>query len=481
MKKQCFCQMLLAGVSLTDYGLKIPSPFCSLYIKNSETDSYTSWELTVTVGGDSERKMNVAAFEALIYSAAQTDGYNNASGIPVSFMFGWLDEDSGGVESYVTYKGWTLKYSLKTSGRFLTYVLTGYASQILKTNMPVLNIPAVNGVVQPSAVVRGLAKAIKADSYYELDIDQCDSPTLVSHNAMTTSFTAYVRGEKTGEDDYDTFPGLLTLSKTYNATREAAGIEGGSKQLSSYLNNASTQTLKNALKNGPADDTPQTATFSFWIDEPTMTNPGIIHYKSTNAILASKDTRVLKYGTSDTNILSISGSYDGVAYNMSNMNFASLGFDVDNTGQEIANTLSVVNSWSSSLEHVYQSASIINDINALATQFSGQFTVDIPGVTRGYTICEPISLIVMSGNTLSPVSGVYNIKSVSHKISSTFITTLELQRLSISSANQVAVSAGIYVTGSADKANEARTTTPNIKSTGLVDFGELYPTWEHLA
>lgn len=480
MHKQPWCSFQLAGLSITRWGLHIPSPFCSLYVKNSETDSYTSWELTVTVGGDVSRKTNIAAFEALIYSAAQTNGYNNASGIPVSFMFGWIDDKKGGIDTYVSYQGWTLKYTAKTTGMFMTYTLTGYASQILKTNMPVLNIPALTGFVQPSAVVEALAKGIKATDYYDLDIDHCDSPTLVSHNAMTTSFTSYVRGEKNGEDDYDSFPGLLTLSKSYNVSRDAAGLLGGSKYLSTYINNTALSTLQKALKSSLTDKTPQSSTFSFWVDEPTMTQPGTIHYKCTSTIMSSRDSRVLKYGTSDSNILSLNGSYDGIAYNMSNMNFASLGFSLDATGSTVKNTSTVVNSWSSSLEHVYQSANIINDINALATQFSGNFTVDIAGATRGYTICEPVSLIVMSGNTLSPVSGIYNIKTVSHKISTTFVTTLELQRLAISSANQTAMGMGIYVSGSKNGGTSAIQPTKNVKSPGKVDFGSMYPTWNDI-
>lgn len=481
MKKQPFCSFTLAGVSITQYGLKIPSPFASLVLNNSETDSYTSWELNITVGGDSSRLVNVAAFEALIYSAAQSSaGYNNASGIPVSFLFGWIDEASGGVDSYVSYQGWTLKYSVKTTGRFMQYSLTGYASQIMKTNMPVLNIPALTGFVQPSAVVEALAKGIKADNYYQLDIDHCDSPTLVSHSAMTTSFTSYVRGEKTGEDEFNSFPGLLTLSKSYNTSRDAAGLIGGSKLLPMYINNASTATLRENLKPSLTDNTPQSSTFSYWVDEPTMTQPGVIHYKCTSTILSSQDQRVLKYGTPDSNILTISGSYDGVAYNMSDMNFATLGFTLDGSGQTIINNSTVTNSWSNSLEEVYQTANIINDINALATQFSGQFTVTIPGATRGYTICEPVSLVIMSGNTLSPVSGIYNIKQVSHSINTTFVTTLTLQRLSISSANQTAAGIGIYISGS----DRGRTTdfsqTPNVISTGKVDFGAMYPTWNDI-
>ena len=480
MKKQPFCNMTLAGLAITQYGLQIPSPFCSLTLNNSESDNYTTWELTVTVGGDSSRRVNIAAFESLIYSAAQTDGYNNARGIPVSFMFGWLDDRLGGVDSYISYQGWTLKYNARTTGRFMTYTLTGYASQILRTNMPVLNIPALTGFVQPSAVLTALAKGIKATDYYDLDIDSCDAPTLISHNAMTTSFISYIRGDKTGEDDYTSFPGLLSLSKSYYASRDAGGLLTGSKHLSTLLNNASIDTLKSMLKSSLTDKTPQSSTFSFWIDEPTMTQPGTIHYKCTETIMSSRDARVLKYGTADSNILSMSGSYNGVAYNMSDMNFSTLGFSLDESGQTVVNDYTVTNSWSNSMAEVYQTANIINDINALSTQFSGEFTVTIAGAVRGYTICEPVSLVIMSGNTVSPMSGIYNIKSVAHSISTTFTTTLTLQRLSISSANQTAMSAGIYITGSASNQNSSYVKTNNVKSTGLVDFGQMYPTWRDI-
>ena len=480
MKKQCFVAFSLSGVSINEFGLKIPSPFCSLDISNSEITSYTNWTLNITVGGDSDRRVNIAAFEALIYSAAQTDGYANASGIPVSFMYGWLSP-TGSVEEYVSYQGYTLKYSVSTSGRFMNYTLKGYASQAVKSSMPVLNIPAVNGFVQPSAVVEALAKGIKADYYYNLDIDHTDSPTLVSHNAMTTSFVSYVRGDKKSGDDYDSFPGLLSLSKSYNACRDATGLKPGVGKLSTLINNLTVTPLSNFLRAGLTDKTPQSCSYAFWIDEPTMTRPGIIHYKDRAGLNVLQDSAALKYGTSDSNILTISGSYDGVAYDISDMNFSTVGFTLDENGGTIINDTSVVNSWSSSLESVYQTANIINDISALATQFSGNFTVTIPGSVSGYSLCQPVSLIIMSGNTLSPVSGIYNVMTVSHTISTTFITTLKLQRLAISAANQVATGMGIYVSGTPNsRAISNIETTKNVKSVNHVDFGRLYPTWQDI-
>ena len=480
MKKQPWCHVMLAGISLNDYGLKIPSPFCSLELHNSEISSFTSWTLNLIVGGDASKGVNVAAFEALLYSSAQAaSNYKNSSGIPVSFQFGWLGDD-GSVADYVSYQGFTLKFEVSTQGLFMNYKITGFASLALQSSMPVLRIPEVTGIVQPSAVVEGLAKAVKADSYYNLDIDHNDAPTLVSHGAMTTSFKSYVRGSYSGQDDYDSFPGLLKLSKSYSSSRDAAGLTSDVRKLSQVMNNASVSPVSNFLKSSLTDNTPQCTSFSFWVDEPTMTQPGTIHYKSNANLMNGYNTDTLEYGTSNTNILTLSGSYNGVAYNMSNMNFSSVGFAVDGSGNTFVQGAEVVNSWSASLADVFQTVNIINDINALASQFSGDFTVTVPGSTKQYSIAQPISLIVMSGNTLSPVSGVYNIISVSHQISNTFITTLKLQRLVMSSANQVAASQNILQSNVSGYSGNTYTQTKNIISTNKVDFGQLYPTFEHI-
>lgn len=483
MKKQPWFSFNLANTSLTHFGLVTPSPFISLTLNNSQITSFTNWTLQIVVGGDAARKMNIASFEALLYSAAQAADKNTSSaGIPVSFAFGWLDEVTGNIKEYVSYQGWTLQFEVASSDMFLRYTIKGYASLALQSSMPVLNIPAVNGFVQPSAVVEGLARAVKATTYYNLDIDHNDVPTLVSHGSLTTSFSNYVRGTYDGTDDFKSFPGLLKLSKSYNASRDGAGIDSRKvKKLSSLMNNLVISPIDKFLKKSLTDNTVQCSSFSFWVDEPTMTQPGVIHYKSNAGLLTTQNKESLEYGTANTNVISISGSYNGVAYNMTDMNFASLGFAVDASGHEVVNDATVTNSWSASLKDTFQTANIINDINAIASQFSGTFTVTIPGTVRKFTVAQPVSLIVMSGNTLSPISGIYNIISVTHNIGSQFTTELKLQRLVMSSANATAASQGIYFTGSGNGyGNQKITTTPNIKSTGKVDFGNLYPTYEHM-
>lgn len=480
MKKQPYCNFILAGVSLSEFGLEIPSPFSSLDLGNSEVTSATSWTLRCTVGGDSSRMINIAAFEALLYSAAQAaSGYENASGVPVSFIAGWLDEN-GNIESHMSYQGFTIEFKVSTTGLYMVYELTGFATLALQTNMPVLRIPELSGIVQPSAVVEATAIACKATNYYELDIDHNDAPTYISHNALTTSFNKYVRGNYDGRDNYSDFPGLLKLSKSWNGSRDAAGLKPGIKKLSALMNNLTITPISNYLVKSLTDETPQCASFSYWVDEPTMTQPGVIHYKSNAGLLTSQFSDTLEYGTANTNILSLSGSYNGIAYNMSDMNFKQVGFTVDGSGNTIADDLQVVNSWSSSLADVFQSANIINDVNALATQFSGDFSITIPGSTRTYSIAQPISLLVMSGNTVSPITGIYNIVEVTHHIAVDFTTTIKVQRLTMSSANQVASGQNIYVSGSSSYPGNSYTTTKSVVSPYKVVLPDLYPDFTHL-
>ena len=211
-----------------------------------------------------------------------------------------------------------------------------------------------------------------------------------------------------------------------------------------------------------------------------MTSPGVIHYKSNAGLQTAISENLLQYGTSTSNILSLSGSYNGVAYNISNMNFKQVGFTVDGSGNTVVNKTEVVNSWSSTLANTFQAANIINDINALATQFSGDFTVQIPGTVKVFGVAQPVSLLVLTGGTISPISGIYNVVSVSHSVSNTFVTTLKIQRMQISSANEVAVSQNIlYSNGT--QYNSGIQRTSNVISPYKVDFGTIYPTFEHLA
>lgn len=482
MFKQCFANVALAGVSLTDFGLKIPSPFTSLSLSNSEISSMTQWTLECIVGGDDTNRINVAAFEALLYQSAQNaSNYSNSSGIPCSFIFGWLNPD-GSIAESLSYQGYTLTFKVSTSGRYMKYSITGYASLAIQTSLPVLRIPEVSGVVQPSAIVEGLAIAVKATNYYDLDIDHNDSPTLVTHGALTTSFNRYVRGSYTGKDDYENFPGLLKLSKSYNSSRDSAGLNTYKvNKLSQAINNRTVSKLDAFLKTSFTDTKPQSTTFSYWVDEPTMTQRGCIHYKSNAGLVGTHLKDTLEYGTANTNVLTLSGSYNGVAYNMTDMNYTQVGFIVDGSGNTVLQDEQVINSWSSTLADVFQSANIVNDVNAIASQFSGDFTVTVAGSTNKYEIAQPISLLVMSGNTISPITGIYNIISVSHDIGATFITTLKLQRLVMSTANQVAAGQNILIRGSSSYPTLSYTTTKNIVSTGKVEFGDLYPDFTHLS
>lgn len=482
MKRQPWVNFVLAGVSITEFGLMIPSPFTRLTLSNSEVNSFTSWTLNVTVVGDDTKKSNIAAFEALLYSAAQAaSGYKDSSGIPVSFMFGWLD-DGGQISEYLSYQGFTLQFKVSTSGRTMNYDVMGYASVAIQANMPVLNIPELSGIVQPSAVVEAVANGVKAGYYYDLDIDHNDAPTYINHGNLVTSFTNYVRGSYTGQDDYDSFPGLLKLAKSYNGSRDAGGVDyRRAKSIRQVLDHAKITPVSEFLRISNPDSLPQCSSFCFWIDEPTMTSRGTIHFKSNAGLAGLMFRDTLEYGTANSNILSLSGSYNGVAYNMTDMNFKNVGFTVDGSGATVVQDYRVVNSWSSSLAEVFQSANIINDVNAIASQFTGDFTITIPGSVKLYQIAQPITLLVMAGNTISPITGIYNIVSVSHDISTTFVTTLKIQRFVMSTANETAAIQGITIRNSSNYSTYSYKKTKNIISTGKVDFGDMYPDFTHLS
>ena len=266
MKKQPFVNFVFAGVNLTEFGLEIPSPFCSLELSNSQIDSMTAWTLNVIIGSSDNKKANSAAFEALLYSAAQSaSGYANSRGIPVYFIFGWLD-DKGNVAEYLSYQGFTITFSVSANGLYLVYKITGFAELCEQFAMPVLRLPELCGFVQPSAVLEAVAIASKATNYYLLDIDHNDVPTLVNHGPLNISFNAYARGNIKVEDNYQAFPGLLKLSKAYSKNRDASGLISKYKTIGQVMNNRINTPLEKFMKSMPSDETPKCITFSYSMD-----------------------------------------------------------------------------------------------------------------------------------------------------------------------------------------------------------------------
>ena len=143
MLRSPFASVVVAGVNLSSFGMLIPSPLSKLSIENSEVASMTSFTIRCVIGGDDKRKINVSAFEALIYSAAQaSEAEANSSGIPISFAFGWVD--NGNVSEYTSYQGFCINYTVSTTGINMIYELTGYAQLAMQTSMPVLNIPELS-------------------------------------------------------------------------------------------------------------------------------------------------------------------------------------------------------------------------------------------------------------------------------------------------------------------------------------------------
>ena len=86
----------------------------------------------------------------------------------------------------------------------------------------------------------------------------------------------------------------------------------------------------------------------------------------------------------------------------------------------------------------------------------------------------------MSDNTLSPITGIYNVISVTHTISSSFVTTLKVKRFSLGTANMVASAQGISMSNINGYTPSSYEKTSNVKSAYKVDFGVMYPDFTHL-
>jgi hypothetical protein len=448
------------------------------------------WELTLNVAGDASRKANIAAIEGLWYQAekaAKNSGYKR--GIPVSIMVGWQSPD-GQVLECMDIEGWTMQFSVNVpESQHLQYTIKGFGQTAVPTNMPTIRIPAIRGIVQPSAILEALCESLNADNYYDLDIDRFDTPTYISHGIIQTSFTRYVRGNKTKDDGFGDFPGLQPLATQVMGGGQAYGlITDQVKDMGMLVNNVR-EGERSPYFRSDVNDRPDTVnTFSFWVDEPTMTQRGKINFKSDAVLRVKQNHDQLILGGNETNIFSLSGTYDSVAYTLKNINAGRIGFTVDGTGNAIASVQPSVSSFSGSLAEVFNSANEINNVNAIATQFSSKITITMAGNVRGYELAQPVTVTVLSGNTLSPISGIYRVMEVTHQLTgSRFITTLVCQRLDTGSPNDAANGATDGINSIATVAGDPvlqrtmrNSQTSNIISPRLVELGNLANTFDNL-
>jgi len=487
-----FIAVSLAGVSLTDLGYKIPTPLVGITIKNALVRSALEWELTLNVAGDSNKRANIAAIEGLWYQAEQSarnSGYTR--GIPVSIILGW-QSPNGQITESMDIEGFTIQFSVTVpEAQYTQYVIKGFGTTGVPSNMPTITIPPIRGIVQPSAVLEALCRSLKADAYYDLDIDRNDAPTYMAHGTIQTSFTRYVRGTRSPKDNFGNFPGLQPLATQVSTNEQAYGlITEKVRNMGMLINNVPLSERRNYFRSDLNDRPDTVNTFSFWVDEPTMTQRGKINFKSDAGlrIRASNDQLIL--GGNETNIFSLTGSYDSVAYTLKNINAGRIGFTLDGSGNSIATVQPTVTAYSATLADVYNSANEINNVNAIATQFSGKITVTMAGNVRGYELAQPVTVTVLSGNSLSQISGVYHVMEMTHRLDSRFITTLELQRLDTGSPSDGTVSeevsggatesiTSVYADTTSQKLAR-QSQTSNIISPRKVELGTLTTTFENL-
>ena len=97
------------------------------------------------------------------------------------------------------------------------------------------------------------------------------------------------------------------------------------------------------------------------------------------------------------------------------------------------------NSYAATVDSMYSAGNALNNLNAISTQFNTNLQVTIVGATHIYKVSDQVKIIVYTGGTLNPITGLYTVLKVSHSITGTsYQTTLTVMRLNMTSANNTA-------------------------------------------
>ena len=180
--------------------------------------------------------------------------------------------------------------------------------------------------------------------------------------------------------------------------------------------------------------------------DPTFHERGIIRYKNNVNLANYVGVDALIWGGLETNILAITATYDGVTQQLlgtGSMVQTGLGIALD--GTQMTSSASRQNSYAATAASMFSAGNVINNLNALSTQFNTNITVTIVGKPKVFQVAEAVRVLVYTGGTLNPITGVYRIMKVTHHVTGTAYTTdLTLKRLDLITANNTVAAISGY-------------------------------------
>jgi hypothetical protein len=144
--------------------------------------------------------------------------------------------------------------------------------------------------------------------------------------------------------------------------------------------------------------------------------------------------------------MSISATYDGVTQQLLGSGSAvQTGMAIDLKGTRITSNSNRQNSYSANASSMYAAGNVINNLNAISTQFNTDISVTLYGKPKIFQVAEAVRVLVYTGGTLNPITGVYRIMKVTHQCTGTsYTTSLVLKRLDLITANDTATALSGY-------------------------------------
>ena len=436
--KQPYMQFVIQNIALRSLGFKVPSPLVSINLTNAESGIQTNFKVTVHILGDARKQAHIGAFEMLMYEFAKMRGDSTT---PCYLELGWADET--GVIDALSIQGIFIQFTSTIHTGYTEYVLEGIGNFTNTATIRGIAVPAIRGNFQPSRVVEAVLDYVHADDVFDYDIDHDDEVVPISKPSCVTSLGEYINGSSTQQ-------GLIQQSYCEGSRSCAYGLPNNNPT-GMYLKAGYTKAEIHDLMGSPVAQTQRSASsYTFSITEPTFHTRGVIRYKNNVNLANYVSQDVLIWGGLYTNIMSISATYQGVTQQLlGSGTTVQTGMGITLKGESLITTANRQNSYSATIGSMYAAGNALNNLNAISTQFNTNVQITIVGSPRVFRVADAVRVVVYTGGTLNPITGVYRIIKVAHNINGTsYTTTLTVQRLDLITANNTATAVAGYTTTS---------------------------------
>lgn len=436
--KQPYMQFVIQNIALRSLGFKVPSPLVSINLTNSESGIQTNFKVTIHVLGDQRKQSHVGAFEMMLYEFAQMRGDSTT---PCYLEMGWADET--GILESLSIQGIFIQFTSTVHTGYTEYILEGIGNFTNTATIRGIAIPAIRGNYRPSEVAEAVLDYVNAGDVFDYDIDHDDEVVPISKASCVTSLGEYINGSGNAQ-------GLIQQSYCEGSRSSAYGLPGN-RATGTYLKAGYTKAEIHNLMGSPVAQTQRSASsYTFSITEPTFHTRGVIRYKNNVNLANYVSDDVLMWGGLYTNILSISATYQGVTQTLLGSGATvQTGMGITLKGESLITPANRQNSYCATIDSMFAAGNALNNLNAISTQFNTNVQITIVGKPKVFQVADAVRVVVYTGGTLNPITGVYRIIKVAHNINGTsYTTTLTVQRLDLITANNTATSLAGYTTTS---------------------------------